>query len=281
MLDPGSLELVRLALAEDLGSTGDVTTATLISDATSGRAVVVARQRAVLAGTDAFEAVFREVDVAAKVFWDAQDGDFVEPGRIVARIEGPLGAILTGERTALNFLQRLSGVATLTRAFVDAAPDVQIRDTRKTTPGMRALEKAAVRAGGGINHRMGLYDAILIKDNHIAAAGGVRDAVERAKAGHPELIVEVECETLDDVREALIAGADEILLDNMSPAELREAVRIAGTSVVLEASGGITLDSVVPIAGTGVHAISAGALTHSAPAVDFSLEVEASDAPRG
>lgn len=284
-LDPASEALVRLALAEDLGNEGDVTTQATVSDRATGRALLVAKHDAVLAGTEAFDAVFREVDPPAKVVWESHDGDRVRAGTVVARIEGSLRTILTAERTALNFVQRLSGVATLTRRFVEAAPDVQIRDTRKTTPGMRALERDAVRAGGGTNHRMGLYDAILIKDNHVAAAGGVVEAIERARAARPDLRIEVECETVEDVRAAVHAGTDEILLDNMTADELREAVRVAGTAVVLEASGGVTLESVREIAATGVHAISAGALTHSAPAIDFSIELEPEpeepDAPRG
>ncbi len=278
MLDRASLEAVRLALAEDLRDAGDVTTLAVISADAAGRATLVARQDAVLAGGEAFEAVFAELDSRCETAWTAKDGDPLRAGQIVARVSGPLRAILAGERTALNFLQRLSGVATLTRRFVEAAatPSVEVRDTRKTTPGLRTLEKAAVRSGGGVNHRMGLFEGIFLKDNHIAACGGVRPAIEAARSARPDLRVQIECETLDQVREAVDLGADELLLDNMTPAQLREAVALVAGRARTEASGGVTIETVREIAATGVDAVSVGALTHSAPSVDFSLEVAGS-----
>ena len=277
MLDEASLDLIRAAIREDLQGGGDITSASLILPDTTGYAMLIAKQRAVLSGAEAFEATFQEIDQDITVTWHAKDGDLVEPATQVAHVEGRLAAILTAERTALNFLQHLSGVATLTRRFVDAAGrDVQIRDTRKTTPGMRALEKAAVRAGGGTNHRMGLYDAILIKDNHVAAAGGIQVAVERARRARPGVPIEIECEALEQVRAAIEVKADEVLLDNMSVDVMRRAAGLCREAGVrTEASGGVTLDTVAGIAATGVDSISVGALTHSAPAADFSLEVEA------
>jgi nicotinate-nucleotide pyrophosphorylase (carboxylating) len=267
-------EVVRRALAEDVGP-GDVTSESVVPAGTRGSAVLIARQACVVAGLAVFEACFVALDRAAKVVRQCDDGAEVQPGEIVATVDGEMRALLAAERTALNFLQRLSGIATLTRAFVRAARDVDILDTRKTTPGLRRFEKYAVRAGGGTNHRFGLSDAILLKDNHIAACGGVREAVTRARAAQPDLEIEVECERVDQVHEAVEAGAHRVLLDNMDRERLREAVRAADGRVRTEASGGVTLDNVAEIAATGVGAISVGALTHSAPAVDFSLEVEA------
>lgn len=289
MLDDAAREAVRRALAEDLGSEGDVTTEAVVPPGTRARAGLIAGQEAVLSGTEAFEAAFRMVDPDVQVEWAAKDGDAVGPGDLVARVEGPLRAILGAERTALNFLQRLSGVATLTRRFVETASGVEVRDTRKTTPGLRSFEKAAVRAGGGANHRMGLFQGHFLKDNHIAACGGVGAAVERARSARPGLRIQVECETLAQVREAIEAGADELLLDNMDLETLTQAVRIVAGRARTEASGGVTLETVAAIARTGVDAVSVGALTHSAPAVDFSLELEGgsppaeggTDAPRG
>ena len=277
MIEDPAREAVRRALAEDLGEESDLTTEAIVPATSRGRAILVARQDAVLAGAEAFEAAFGEYDHHVNVAWSAKDGDRVREGDAVAVVEGPLRAILTAERTALNFLQRLSGVATPTRRFVDAAGGIEIRDTRKTTPGLRLLEKSAVRAGGGVNHRMGLHDAYLIKDNHVAAAGGIGAAVARAREARPGLWIEVECETIEQVREAAGAGADEILLDNMDLPALSEAVRIAKGCARTEASGGVTLENVAAIAATGVDSISVGALTHSAPAVDFSLELEAGE----
>jgi nicotinate-nucleotide pyrophosphorylase (carboxylating) len=279
LIDDPIHEAIHLALAEDLGEASDLTTEAVVPSHTRGVARLVAKQDAVLAGSEAFTQTFRELDHDAGVEFNAKDGDLVRPGDEIAVIEGSMRAILTAERTALNFIQRLSGVATLTREFVARAGGVEIRDTRKTTPGLRMLEKAAVRAGGGVNHRMGLHDSYLIKDNHIAVAGSLREAVERARRSGPAMWIEVECDTLDQVREAIRAGAHELLLDNMDLATLKEAVRLAKSTVRTEASGGVTLDTVSGIAATGVDSISVGALTHSAPAIDFSLEVE-TDASR-
>ena len=279
MIDDPIHEAVHLALAEDLRESTDLTTEAIVPAGAAGSARVVARQDAILAGTEVLAAAFVELDHDAIVELNAKDGDEVRPGDVVATVRGSLRAILTAERTALNFLQRLSGVATLTRRFVEAAGGAEVRDTRKTVPGMRVLQKAAVRAGGGMNHRMSLSDAYLIKDNHIAAAGSVAEAIARAKAAHPQLWIEVECDTIEQVREALDAGAHELLLDNMDVETMREAVTLAKDRAKIEASGSVTLETIGAIAATGVDSISVGALTHSAPAVDFSLEVEA-DAPR-
>ncbi|HJT37748.1 MAG TPA: carboxylating nicotinate-nucleotide diphosphorylase [Actinomycetota bacterium] len=266
-------EIVRRALEED-DAWNDVTTVATVPADARGRSALVAKQDCVLAGLDAFEAAFTEIDPTLVVERLAVDGETVRAGASIARISGSLRSILVAERTALNFIQRLSGIATLTRAFVDAAGGTEIRDTRKTTPGLRDLEKAAVRAGGGTNHRRDLGSAILIKDNHIAAAGGLAAAVSAARKTGKH--VEVECETLEQVRDALDAGADELLLDNMAVTTLAKAVALAKEKgCATEASGGVTLESVGDIAKTGVDSISVGALTHSARAIDLSLEVEA------
>jgi nicotinate-nucleotide pyrophosphorylase len=280
VIDDAVREAVRGALAEDLGGSVDVTTEAIVPADARGRARLIAKEDAVLAGCEPFELSFRELDPDASVDWQAKDGDRVRAGDVVAIVDGSLSAILTAERTALNFLQRLSGVATLTSRFVAAAGGVDVRDTRKTF-GSRALQKAAVRSGGGVNHRMGLHDVYLIKDNHIAAAGGIGEAVRRAREAQPDLRVEVECETLDQVHAALDACADELLLDNMDLETLAKAVALAKGRAKTEASGGVTLDTIGDIARTGVDSISVGAITHSAPAIDFSLEVDAPDAPRG
>jgi nicotinate-nucleotide pyrophosphorylase (carboxylating) len=280
LIDDPIHEAVHRAFAEDLGESSDLTTEAIVPDAARGVARVIAKEEAVLAGTEVLFASFRELDHDAVVEFSAKDGDVVRPGDVIATIEGSLRAILTAERTALNFLMRLSGVATITRRFVEAAGGVEVKDTRKTIPGMRVLEKAAVRSGGGVNHRMGLSDSYLIKDNHIAAAGSVTEAIVRARTTHPSLWIEVECETLEQVTEALEAGAHELLLDNMDVVTMAEAVRLARGRAKTEASGGVTLETIGDIARTGVDSVSVGALTHSAPAVDFSLEV-AGDAPRG
>ena len=266
---------VALALKEDLGEHDvDVTTKTVIDPELMGQAVIVARKPGVLSGNDAAARVFEMIRPSCDYVALVPDGERLAAGDQVAQITGSLGSILIGERTALNFLQRMSGIATLTRRYTDALsqfPNVALLDTRKTTPGLRFLERAAVRAGGGTNHRDGLWDAILIKDNHVAAAGGVAEAVRRArKAAMP---VEVEVETLEQLGEALDGGADIVLLDNM-PAELmRQAVEITAGRAKLEASGGMTLEGAVAAARAGVDRISVGALTHSAPALDLSLEV--------
>ena len=264
-------DLIDRALAEDIG-TGDVTTATLVPDDATGRATLTQKAPGAIAGLVVAEAVFARVDPALR--WRAHAGEGVwREGGLVAEVAGSSRSILTGERVALNFLQQLSGVATMTARYVSAVEGTgaRILDTRKTTPGLRALEKQAVVTGGGVNHRAGLYDAILIKENHAAMAGGVGAATRRALAAADGLPVEVECATLDEVREALDAGALRILLDNMSAGELRAAVELAAGRAELEASGGVSLDTVREIAETGVDFISVGALTHSPPALDISL----------
>jgi len=261
------------ALAEDLGD-GDVTTeATVDADAT-GSAELVVRESGVVCGLAVAEAVFRAVDSELRFERLVEEGASVAAGTAVARVAGAERAILTGERTALNFLARLSGIATLTRRYVDAVEGTgaAILDTRKTTPGLRALEKHAVATGGGRNHRFGLDDGVLVKDNHLHAAGSVASAVERLRAATP-LPIEVECDTLEQVSEALAAGAEAILLDNMSPDQLRSAVALARGHARLEASGGVTLENVRAVAETGVDEISVGALTHSARSLDVSLEL--------
>jgi nicotinate-nucleotide pyrophosphorylase (carboxylating) len=265
--------VVDAALAEDVGQ-GDVTTEATVDAVAVGSAVLVTRSAGVVAGLDAAEAVFRALDPGVRFERLVDDGEVLAGPASLAEVAGSLRAILTGERTALNLLGRLSGIATLTRRYVDAVAGtgVAILDTRKTTPGLRALEKEAVAAGGGRNHRFGLDDGVLVKDNHLAAAGTVRVAVERLRAT-TALPVEVECDTLEQVEEALAAGADALLLDNMDLESLRRAVAIAGGRARLEASGGITLDTVRAVAETGVDEISIGALTHSAPALDVSLEL--------
>ena len=265
--------IVLAALAEDIGA-GDVTTeATVAADAV-GAAAILVKEPGVVCGLDAVEATFRALDPEVGFEAFVRDGDAVEAPAVVAGVTGSQRAILTGERVALNFLGRLSGIATLTRGYVDAVSGTRaaVLDTRKTTPGLRALEKHAVAAGGGRNHRFGLDDAVLIKDNHLRAAGSIAAAVELVRKAS-DLPVEVECDTLDQVREALDASAEAILLDNMEPAELRDAVQLAGGRARLEASGGVTLDTIREIAETGVDEISVGALTHSARSLDVSLEL--------
>lgn len=267
---------VALALAEDLGS-GDITTEHFIPAEAQAVGRIVAREAAVVAGTETAAEVFRRVEPSLAVTILAGDGSRVAPGDGVIEISGKARAILTAERVALNFLQRLSGIATLTRQFVDAAdnPRVKILDTRKTTPGLRALEKAAVVAGGGNNHRFDLAEMVLVKDNHLAAGCDLREAIAKMRAKRPGIRVEVEADTLEQVRAFLaIEGVDLILLDNMAADRLREAVALrANSAVQFEASGGVTLESIGEIAATGVDFISVGALTHSAPAIDFSLEL--------
>jgi nicotinate-nucleotide pyrophosphorylase (carboxylating) len=269
-------ELIDRALAEDLGG-GDVTTAALVPAEARARARIVQKAPGVVAGLRVAEAVFRRVDPDLRWHAHAGEGSWREDG-LVAEVAGSVPAILRGERVALNFLGRLSGIATLTARYVRAVDGTGavILDTRKTTPGLRALEKEAVRVGGGQNHRFGLFDAMLVKENHIAAAGGVRAAGERALAAAPPgMLVEVECQSLSDVDEALAAGVGRLLLDNMDTEQMREAVRRVGGRAQLEASGGVTLETVRAIAETGVDHISVGALTHSAPALDLSLRLEA------
>jgi nicotinate-nucleotide pyrophosphorylase (carboxylating) len=263
------MDVIESWLAEDVGS-GDLTSLAVIDEDATCEARVLLKEPGVVCGLGAAGDVFSTLGARFEPL--ADEGAATDPAPI-ARVEGPARAVLTGERTALNLLGRLSGIATLTRRYVDAVSGTgaEILDTRKTTPGLRALEKHAVACGGGRNHRLGLYDAILIKDNHLRLAGSIGAAVARAKsAGVP---VEVECDTLDQVREALAAAADRILLDNMLLPDLREAVRLAAGRTPLEASGGVTLDTVRAIAETGVDFISIGALTHSARSLDVSLEV--------
>ena len=272
-LDDLSKRLITMALEEDVGP-GDVT-AVLLPEDLQGQATVVARERLVLAGVDAFVEVFRQVDPSVDVSFLVTDGTDVPAGTTIAAMSGLARSLLVGERTALNLLQRLSGVATIARRAADIVRDTDARvvDTRKTTPGWRRLEKAAVRAGGARNHRMGLFDGILIKDNHIEALGSVSDAIRRARAANGHLLkVEVECESLDQVKEALDAGADIILLDNMPPETMRTAVGMIDGHALVEASGGITFDNLRTVAETGVDLISMGALTHSARAVDLAVE---------
>lgn len=274
-LDPGVYrELVRRALAEDFGW-GDVTTETLIERDQKGRGVILAKSRCVLAGLDIASEAFRQLDPGVTISFRHTDGNACEPGTVVAEYAGHAGPLLTAERTALNFLQRLSGIATLTRQFVDAADGrITVLDTRKTTPGLRALEKYAVRAGGGVNHRGGLDEGILIKDNHVRLAGGVAEAVTRMRKGNREMPTEVEAQSLAEVDEALRAGAEIILLDNLSTADIIEAVRRCAGSAKTEISGGVTLARMRELAATGADYVSIGALTHSAPAADLSFEIE-------
>ena len=267
--------VVDAALAEDLGS-GDVTTEALFEPGQTCLAHLLLKEPGVVCGLPTVEAVFRALDADVEVEPLAADGDRLrEAPAVLARIEGEARAVLSGERTALNLLGRLSGVATLTRRYADAVEGTGavLLDTRKTTPGLRALEKYAVRCGGGTNHRLGLFDGILVKDNHLRLSGGIGSTVTRLRESAPALPVEVEVDTLKQLREALAAGADRILLDNMTPAGLREAVLLTNGNAMLEASGGVTLDNIRAVAESGVDVISVGALTHSARSLDVSLEV--------
>ena len=272
-------EAVRRALAEDLGW-GDVTTEATIDPSLRARGVILVKSDCVLAGLDVAAETFRQLDPGVAFSALRQDGDRCTAGTVVAEVHGSAAAMLTAERTALNFVQRLSGIATLTRKFVDAAAGgITILDTRKTTPTLRALEKYAVRAGGGTNHRGGLDEGILIKDNHIRLAGGVEQAVRRMKSARQEMPIEVEAESLAEVDAALAAGADIILVDNLPIDEVREAVRRIGGRAEVELSGGITLDRMSELARTGATYASIGALTHSAPSADLSLELEPDPEP--
>jgi nicotinate-nucleotide pyrophosphorylase (carboxylating) len=272
-------EAVHRALDEDLGRAGDITSIATIPEATKAHAVLVARQAGVISGLPLAVATFQRLSPDIRIEAHARDGATVAAGINVLTISGPARAILTAERTALNFVGRLSGVATLTADYVRHTAGTQLRIccTRKTTPGLRALEKYAVRCGGGFNHRFGLDDAILIKDNHIAVAGGIRPVLERARAHIGHLVkIEIEVDTLAQLREVLDTDmADVVLLDNMDVATLTEAVKMARRRVVLEASGGVTLESIAKIASTGVDYVSAGALTHSAPNFDVAIDIDA------
>ena len=272
MIEPA----VRAALLEDLGRAGDITTDALVPDGQMAEAVIAARKPGVVAGVSVAALAFRLMAPAMRCEIALSDGSPVAPGDVVMRIAGPGRAMLSAERTALNFLCRLSGIATATAELVAAAKGTKARITctRKTTPGLRFLEKAAVRAGGGANHRFGLDDAVLIKDNHVALAGGVAVAIGKARAAVGQLVkIESEVDTLDQLKEAMTAAPDAVLLDNMPPAILAEAVGIVAGRAVTEASGGITLESVPAIAATGVDLISAGWLTHSAKSLDLGLDI--------
>jgi nicotinate-nucleotide pyrophosphorylase (carboxylating) len=284
-LDPGDAErVVRAALAEDLRYGPDVTTAALVPASAVAAADVVARGTGVVAGLPVAAGVLCETGVLCQAGAGLEvllgDGDAVRPGDVVARVSGPLREILGAERTMLNFLTHLSGIATATRAWVDAVAGTgcQVRDTRKTIPGLRALQKYAVRCGGGVNHRMGLGDAALIKDNHVAAAGGIAAAFAAVRGYAPGVVAEVECDTLAQVAEALAAGATLILLDNMGLDDLRSAVTMARAypGVALEASGGLRLADARAVAETGVHYLAVGALTHSSSALDLALDITGS-----
>ncbi len=265
--------IVHAALAEDIGA-GDVTTEAIVPEDAVGAAALLVKEPGVVCGLVVAETVFRALDPEIQFEAFVADGEVVEAPAVVARVTGSERAILTGERVALNFLGRLSGIATLTRRYVNSVEntDVAVLDTRKTTPGLRALEKHAVASGGGTNHRFGLDDAVLIKDNHLRAAGSISAAVELIRDAK-DLPVEVECDTLEQVAEALDAGVEAILLDNMTLDELREAVALTRGRARLEASGGVTLDTIRAIAETGVDEISVGALTHAARSLDVSLEL--------
>ena len=267
-------EVVRRALAEDLGW-GDVTTEATVPSELRAKGIILAKSPCIIAGLDVAAEVFLQLDPGCAFDRRKRDGDRCEPGDLVAEVRGGAAAMLTAERTALNFLQRLSGIATLTRRFVDAAGGrITVLDTRKTTPTLRALEKYAVRAGNGTNHRAGLDDGILIKDNHIRLAGGVAEAVRRMKADAPEMPIEVEAQSLEQVDEALAAGVDILLVDNLPLDVIEEAVRRARGRAKVEISGGVTLERLPELAQTGANYVSVGALTHSAPAADLSFELE-------
>ncbi len=278
-LSPLEIETaVTRALAEDLGRAGDVTSTATVPEGTRGRVIVVARKAGTISGLPLVEATMRKLDPGISITAHKRDGDAVPVRATLLTIEGDARALLAAERAALNFLGHLSGVATATASFVKriAHTGARVCCTRKTTPGLRALEKYAVRCGGGFNHRFGLDDAILIKDNHIAIAGGITAVLGRAKAVVGHLVkIEIEVDTLDQLREVLAAGgADVALLDNMSPADMRNAVEMVGGKLVLEASGGITLETAAAVAETGVDYLSSGAITHSAPNLDVALDIE-------
>ncbi len=276
-----AVALVGQALAEDLADGIDVTSVATVPEGAMGTATLVSRADGVVAGLDLVAEVYRQVDDRVTVERVARDGDRVARGDVVVRVDGPLRAILTGERTALNLVTHLSGVATSTRAHVDAiaGTDCVVRDTRKTTPGMRLLEKAAVRAGGGVNHRIGLFDGLLVKDNHVVAAGSVGAATRAALAAAGGLPVQVEVDDLDQLREAIEAGARDVLLDNFTPQDVRRAVVIVRDlepvygRILLEASGTLRLDTVRAYAEAGVDRVSVGAITHSSPQLDLALDI--------
>lgn len=275
LISPQIERLIKISLEEDIGA-GDITTLSTVPAESNGKGLFRAKRDCIVAGLFLLEKVFSLLDPRVKVRCLCRDGDAVGRGTVVAEAEGPVRALLMGERTSLNFLQRLSGTATLTRRYVDAVKGLpcKIIDTRKTTPGLRTLEKYAVRVGGGTNHRLGLYDAALVKDNHITASGSIAQAIEKIRRRAPFMArVEVECSDLKQVREALDAGADVIMLDNMGTKEMTEAVTLINKRAWVEASGGITIERVREVAKAGVDFISVGALTHSAPAVDFNMKI--------
>jgi nicotinate-nucleotide pyrophosphorylase (carboxylating) len=266
-------EVVAAALAEDIGLLGDITSIACILEDETASAAFVARDEGVVAGTALVDEVYRQIDADIDVRWHLNDGDAVEPGSVIGEVVGPLQPVLTGERVALNFLCHCSGIATMTRRYVRATRGkAHILDTRKTLPGLRGVQRAAVRAGGGFNHRDSLSTAVLIKDNHLAALGLTR-AVERARARWPMRIVEVECDTLEQVEEAGDAGVDVVLVDNMSPDDVRKAVEVLDGRAKVEVSGGVTLDSVGSYAETGADFISVGALTNSVRVLDIGLDI--------
>ena len=264
--------LIEMALEEDVGS-GDVTTGSIIPKGQMGRAQITAKKPTVVAGLFLVERILHRLDPAITVSCNVSDGKKVNTGSVLCRMEGPYDVLLTGERTVLNFLQRLCGVATLSHRFARAVRHTQCKvlDTRKTTPGFRSLEKYAVRCAGAHNHRIGLYDAILIKENHIAAAGSIPKAIKKSRKAHPDLPVEVEVSNIEEMVLAVEYGADIVLLDNMNLGQISKGVQLVGDRVILEVSGGVTLSRVKQIAETGVHRVSVGALTHSAPSADLSM----------
>lgn len=283
LITPQIEQLIKNALEEDIGA-GDITTLSTVPPEARGVGLFRAKRECVVAGLFLLEKIFSILDPEVRVRYLCRDADSVHKGTVVAEARGPIRALLMGERTSLNFLQRLSGTATLARRYVEAVKEFpcKIIDTRKTTPGLRTLEKYAVRMGGANNHRLGLYDAALVKDNHIAAAGSIASAVEKIKRQAPFMArVEVECADLKQVKDALAAGADVIMLDNMTTKQMAEAVKLIDKRAWVEASGGITLERLREVAEAGVDFISIGALTHSAAAVDFNMKIASVDEPNG
>lgn len=272
-------DLIEISLKEDIGY-ADITTDNLVDPELEGVGVAIAKENFVVAGLEIAKRVFQSLD--EKVVYESgfKDGDRLEQGGTIFQVSGKLGALLKGERTALNFLQRLSGIATHVRSYVDELKNTAVRlvDTRKTTPGMRFLEKYAVRVGGGFNHRMGLYDGVLIKDNHIAACGGITASVERIRSKISHLVkIEVEVSTLDEVKQAIAAGADVIMLDNMNIKRIKESIALIGDRATVEVSGGVTKDSIGRLADIGVDLISVGAFTHSARSMDISMRIKSTN----
>ena len=269
-------DLIDIALKEDIGP-ADITTDNLVGPELEGVGVTIAKESLVIAGLEVAKSVFQRLDPQIVYQSEFKDGDTVKKGDTIFQVSGTLGALLKGERTALNFLQRLSGIATNVRFYVDQLKKNTVRlvDTRKTTPGLRCLEKYAVRVGGAFNHRMGLYDGVLIKDNHIAAGGGITASVERIRSKISHLVkIEVEVSNLDEVKEAIDAGADVIMLDNMSVAKIKESIVLIGGRTIVEVSGGVTQDNFLRLADTGVDLISVGAFTHSARSMDISMRIK-------